>query len=54
MIDSSVIRNYILLEVVKKLELPYWLKKDPYLLVMILGKLVNYRDRIINLETEPV
>jgi hypothetical protein len=51
MVDSGVIRNYIVPEVVEWLGLLYRQKLEPYALVMILGDPVLYRDGIINLET---
>jgi hypothetical protein len=50
-VDSRVIRNHITLKVVERLGLLYRQKLEPYTLVIILGDLVLYRDRIINLET---
>jgi hypothetical protein len=52
--DSGVIRNHIAPKVVKQLGLLYRQKLEPYTLVTILGDLVLYRDRMINLETGPV
>jgi hypothetical protein len=52
--DSRVIRNYITPSTVKRLGLLYRQKLELYTLVMILGDLVLYKDRIINLETELV
>ena len=52
MVDSGVIKNYIILEVVERLGILYRKKEKPYLLVIISGELVLYRDGIINLETE--
>ena len=46
--------NYILLAVVKRIELPYRQKEEPYLLVIILGDLIAYRGGIINLEIGPI
>ena len=51
MVDSRAIRNHIALKVVERLRIPYREKEKPYSLVTILGKLVLYRDSIINLET---
>ena len=45
--DSKVIRNYILLKVIKRIELLYKDKENLYLLVTILGDLILYRDSII-------
>jgi hypothetical protein len=49
--DSGVIRNHITPKVVEWLGLPYRQKLELYTLVMILGDLVLYKDKIINLET---
>ena len=49
-VDSRAIRNHIVLKVVEQLRIPYREKEKPYLLVIILGELVLYRDSIINLE----
>jgi hypothetical protein len=53
-VDSKVTKNYIIPNTVKWLGLLYKQKLKPYTLVTILGDLVLYRDRIINLETGPV
>ena len=45
--DSKVIRNYILLIVVKRIGLLYKDKENLYLLVTISGDLILYRDSII-------
>ena len=50
--DSRVMRNYMLLVVVKKIGIFYRQKGVPYLLVMILGDLITYRDGMIWLKTE--
>jgi hypothetical protein len=50
MVDSRVIRNYIIPKVVKQLGLLYRQKLELYTLVIILGDLVLYRDGIINLK----
>ncbi len=47
LVDSRVIRNYILLLVVKRIGLLYRDKENLYLLVTILGDLILYRDSII-------
>ena len=54
LIDNRVMRNYILLAVVKRIGLPYRQKKQPYLLVTVLGDLITYRGGIINLKTGPI
>ena len=50
MVDSGVIRNYITLKTVKRLEILYREKEYLYLLVIILEELVPYKDGIINLK----
>jgi hypothetical protein len=52
--DSGIIRNYIVSKVVEWLGLLYRQKLEPYTLVIILGDLVLYRDRMINLEIKLV
>jgi hypothetical protein len=54
MVNSKVIRNYIIPKVVERLGLLYKQKLEPYALVMILGDLVLYKDEIINIKTGPV
>ena len=51
-VDSKATKNYIILKVVEQLGIPYREKEKPYLLVMISGELVLYKDSIINLKTE--
>jgi hypothetical protein len=53
-VDSGITKNYITPNTVKRLGLLYKQKLEPYTLVTILGDLVLYKDRIINLETRPV
>src|SRR6266576_817270 len=52
--DSRVIRNYILLTVVKRMGLLYRDKENLYLLVTISGDPILYRDSIIQIKTGPV
>ena len=52
--DSKVIRNYILLDTVKRLEIPCKLKKNLYLLVIILEDPISYKNRVIYIKTEPL
>ena len=52
MVDSRATKNYITLEVVEWLGIPYREKEKPYLLVTISGEPVLYKDGIINLKTE--
>ena len=49
--DSRAIKNYILLIAVKRLGILYKIKERLYPLVTILGDLIIYRDRIIQLKT---
>jgi hypothetical protein len=49
-VDNKVIRNYITPKVVEWLGLLYKQKLELYTLITILGDLVLYKDRIINLE----
>ena len=49
--DNRVIRNYMLLKAIKRLGLSYRQKRNLYPLVIILGDLILYRDRIIYLKT---
>ena len=46
-----MIRNHILLAAVKRIRLLYRDKENLYLLVTILGDLIMYGDRIIQIET---
>ena len=52
--DSKVIRNYILPIIVKRLKIPYKLKKSLYLLVIILGDPIFYKNGVICIKTEPL
>jgi hypothetical protein len=54
MVDSGVTRNYIIFKVVEWLRMLYRQKLELYTLVIISGDLVLYKDKIINLKTEPV
>jgi hypothetical protein len=54
MVNSRVIRNYIIPKIVEQLGLLYRQKLEPYALVIISGDLVLYRDGMINLEIELV
>ena len=47
LVDNRVIRNYILLAVVKKIGILHRQKEVLYLLVTILGDPITYRDGII-------
>ena len=52
--DSRVIKNHITPKIIKRLGILYREKKYLYPLIIILKKLVLYRDSIINLETGPI
>ena len=52
--DSGVIRSHIIPKIVKRLEILYREKEYLYLLVIILGELVLYKNSIINLKTGPI
>ena len=52
--DSKVIKNYITPKIVKQLKILYREKKLLYLLVIILGELILYKNGIINLEIGPI
>ena len=54
MVDSGVIRNYILLVVVKRIGLPHRQREYFYPLITILEDLITYRGGIINLKTGPI
>ena len=54
LVDSKVIKNYMLLKVIKRLRLSYRQKKDLYPLVTILGNPILYRDGMIYLKIGPV
>jgi hypothetical protein len=53
-VDSKITKNYITPSTVKQLGLLYKQKLKLYTLVTILGDLVPYKDKIINLKTRPV
>ena len=50
--DSGAIRNYILLAIIKKLKIPYRLKESLYLLVIILGDPIFYKNGVIYIKTK--
>ena len=52
--DSGATRNHISPTAIKKMGLPYRQKENPYLLVMISGDLILYKNGIIHLKTGPV
>ena len=47
LINNKVIKNYILLLTIKRLEISYKPKESLYLLITILGDLIFYKNRII-------
>ena len=52
--NSGVIRNHILLVIIKRLEIPYRLKENLYLLVIILEDLIFYGNKVIYIKIKPV
>ena len=52
--DSKVIRNHITPQIAEQLGILYREKEYPYLLVIILGEPVLYKNSIINLKTGPI
>ena len=52
--DSRVIKNHIILKIVKRLGILYREKEHLYPLVIILKELVLYKDSIINLKIKPI
>ena len=54
LVDSKVIKNYILLVIVERLKIPYRLKKILYLLIIILRDLIFYKNRVIYIKIKPL
>ena len=54
MVDSKVIRNYILPVAVERMGLLYRQKEHLYPLITILGNSIAYKGGIINLKTGPI
>ena len=54
LVNSGVIRNYILLIIVKRLKIFYKLKKNLYLLVTILENLIFYKNGVICIKIKPL
>jgi hypothetical protein len=54
MVDNRIIKNHITPSIVKWLGLLYRQKLELYTLVTILGDLVLYKNKIINLKTRLV
>ena len=52
--DSKVTKNHIVPKIIKQLGIPYKEKEYLYLLVIILEKLITYKNGIINLKTGPI
>ena len=52
--DNRAIKNHISPAVIKKMGLPYRQKENLYLLVMILGDPILYKNGMIHLKTGPV
>ena len=49
-VNSRVTKNYIIFKIVKRLGILYREKEHLYLLVIILGESILYKNSIINLE----
>ena len=47
-------RNHILLKIVERLGIPYRPKKSLYLLIIISGGLISYKNKVIRIKTEPL
>ena len=52
--DNKITKNYIIPKIVKQLKILYIKKEHLYLLVIILGEPVLYKDNIINLKIKPI
>ena len=52
--DSRAIKNYILLAMAERLKIFYKLKENLYLLVIILGDPIFYKNKIIRIKTKPL
>ena len=52
--DNGAIKNYILPITVKRLKMPYKLKKNLYLLVTILGDPIFYKNGVIHIKIKPL
>ena len=52
--DSRVTKNYIIPKLVERLKILYKEKEYLYLLVIILGEPVLYKNGIINLKIGPI
>ena len=54
LVDSGIIKNYILLAIVEKLEIFYKLKENLYLLAIILGDPIFYKNGVIYIKIKPL
>ena len=54
MVDSRVTKNYITPQIAEQLGILYREKEYLYLLVIISGELVLYKNSIINLKIKPI
>ena len=54
LVNSRAIRNHILLVTVEKLKILYRLKKNLYLLIIILKDPIFYKNRAIHIKIEPL
>jgi len=49
--DNRAIKNHMSPAAIKRIKLPHRQKENPYLLVIILGDLILYRNGMIHLKT---
>ena len=54
LVNSKATKNHISPAAIKKMGLPHRQKKNPYLLVIISGDPILYRDSMIHFKIEPV
>jgi len=54
LVDNRAIKNHILPAVIKRMELPYRQKENPYLLIMISGNPISYKNSMIYFKTGPI
>ena len=54
LVDSGVIKNYILFNTAEKLKILYRQKENLYLLVIILGNPIFYKNGVIHIKIKPL
>ena len=52
--DSGIIKNYISPIIIERLKIPYKLKKNLYLLVIILEDPIFYKNGVIYIKIKPL